>query len=308
MHLTSSDSSLSASGVIKAFDLKNLNPLLSLYDTNLSGTLNGELSYQKNINDLSSRINAEFKAEDAIANVNTGNDEARSISIKSSDLSIVQEQGFAVTTSMTLDNNDQVSAELTVASAIESPNFSDAALKGFVSARLSELSNFQAVAAPLDALEGSLNTDIKLGGSVSDPIVSVQTSLSNGSANIPDLGLTLSQIELSAHSDDKQKITMNGHIHSGDGAIEINGDLDLANLKQPRATIFLQGANIELINTHEVHVDGNISAQINITDDLIELDGDIALVHASFYLERVAFISGFMLVCIELLKKSNIGI
>lgn len=280
MSITTNNASLTANADVHELELSNFNPLLGLYDASVSGIINGKFDYQKKASAPNSTVLAELVATNSVISIAQANAEPQSLTIAATSLTIAQDQTITASANLVLENEGTLSAELSIASAFESLNFSTAKLTGHATANLNDLSRFQAIISPLSDLKGSFNADIDLNGSLSEPIVGMQTELSNGEVKIPDLGLELTDIALSAKSSGEQKVIINGAITSGDGLLRMTGDLDLSKPGSPRVAVFIKGDNIELMKTPEVHVDGDIDASIVITDDLIDVNGNIALVQA----------------------------
>lgn len=269
-----------ATGDVRKLELNNLNPLLSLYDVSLLGQLNGTFSYDKRTDNPSAIIEAQLQAKNSTVSVRHANSDSQTLIIESADVDIRQNQTLTAKARLLLENDDRVSAEISVAQAFESAEFSTAALNGRVFAELKDLSKFRAVTAPLSDLKGSLNADINLSGSVSQPSIGMQTELKNGQVSIVDLGLTLNQIEFSARSTGDQKITLDGSLNSGKGQLHIDGDLNFEKLNQPLIGLSIKGDNVELMNTNEIHIDGNLDTKIIITNTLIDVSGNVSLVQA----------------------------
>lgn len=269
-----------ATGDVRKLKLNNLNPFLSLYDISLLGQLNGTFNYDKKTDRPSATIEVQLQAKDSILSVKQANSAPQTLIIESADIDIKQNQTLTTTAQLLLENDDTVSLKLSVAEAFESAEFKTAKLDGRLFAKLKDLSKFQAVSAPLSNLKGSLNADVSLSGSISEPSVGMQTELKNGQLSITGLGLTLDQIEFSARSTDDQKIVLNGSLNSGKGLLDINGDLNLSTLNHPSIRLSIKGDNVALMKTSEIHIDGNLDTKIVITNDLVDLSGNVSLVQA----------------------------
>ncbi len=306
--LNSDSNGLAANGKISDVELHNLNPLLALYDISLAGKLAGEFEYNKEAATSTAEIRAQFTANNSTLDVNKGGDNQQSLAILTTEITLSQRQTLNSKVLITLENDDRVSAELAVAAALGSPDFTHSKLDGRIIAQLNDLSTFQAIALPLNKLKGSLDADISLDGTINTPTVGMRTRLQDAQIEIPDLGLRLSEIQLNATSVGKQNIEIEGSLKSGQGNLEVGGDLNFSQLNQPRFSLSLKGKNVELMKTPEVYVDGNVDTQIIITNDLIELSGNVALVQADldFQLPENAVLASEDVVLLgeEQLKKS----
>ncbi len=278
--ISANEKNVVANGIVSELELSNLDPLMSLYDSRLSGKLNGQFKYNKSTSDSASTLFAEVQTSNSTLSIQRSNSVTETLAIKSAELSISQNPTLTATSSIFLENNDQITSEISVASAFESENFLDEKLNGRIIAVVNDLSKLQILSGPMSDLKGSLDADIRLDGSISAPQVGMQTYLKNGQLALPDLGISLSDIELSAKSNGKQEITLEGGLSSGKGQLEINGDFNLFELSKPRISIALKGDNLELMKTPEIHVDGNLDTKIVITSDLVDVSGNVRLINA----------------------------
>ena len=271
---------LKIDGKANTLELANLNPLLSLYDMTLSGQVEGDFAYLKNTDQADSNLHAELNAQNSTLEVKTTEQTQQAFKLKSIKISLDQQPLITAKAQFLLESGDKVSADIAVDSNIESPDFDHANLRGRIVAQLSDLSEFQALSTPVSGLRGSLNANINLGGSIDSPTVGMQSQLKNGQFDIPDLGLSLTDIDLNATSVGRQNIEIGGNLTSGQGNLKVNGKLDFAKLDEPRFDLNLDGDNLALMSTHEINIDGNLNTDIVITKDSLELNGEIDLIQA----------------------------
>lgn len=280
LKLRSDKNGLQGSGQLTSLALENLNPMLSLYDISIAGQANGGFNYSRKAGQIYSEIDAQLQALESSLVVKNGEDSLQTFELDSIKLELEQNKSISAKALIQLNGGDRASADITVDSKIESPDFDQANLRGRIVAELSDLGQFQAVTAPLSNLQGSLNANVNLGGSIAAPNVGMQTRLKDGQLDIPDLGLSLKGIDLNATSLGRKSIEVSGNLFSGKGQLDIDGELDFAKLNEPRFALQLSGENIELMHTPEVHIDGDVNTTTVITKDLIDLSGSINLVHA----------------------------
>lgn len=271
---------LVVNGNITELGLANLSPLLSLYDITLLGQLTGDFNYTKKAHQAHSNLGLTLNAQESTFAVEAIEQGQQTFNLNEINIELNQQESITAKGLFVLQNGDRVSADITVDSKIESSDFNHANLRGRIVAQLSDLSEFQAITAPINGLQGSLNANITLGGRISSPTVGMQTQFEKGQFEIPDLGLSLTEIDLSATSVGRQNIEVTGNLVSGDGDLKIDGKLDFATLNEPRFDLNLSGNQLELMNTHEIHIDGNVDTSIIITKDLIELTGVLDLIEA----------------------------
>lgn len=272
--------STNASAIIKNVNLNNLNPLLSLYDATASGLLNGEFDYQKSNTMNAAKIEAKLDSSNSIISFKQVNGQTQELSFASVTANIHQQNVLKVDAKLQLDNGDHASFDLNIDSAIEHSDFLTSSLNGTIVAQLDDLTALKAATPMLSSLDGSLNSDIKLSGSLNDPKVAMQTNLRGANLSIADLGLNLQSINMMATSVDTQKIALSGSLISGKGTLNIDGSLDFSKLNDPKVRLSLKGQKLELMKTPEILIDGDVDLNIVVNNELLDLNGSVNLIQA----------------------------
>lgn len=280
VNFTANATDTTASVTLNAVDLASFNPVLGLRDISLSGLVNGELDYQKSTTKTASTINATLNAVDTLVSFQRAQGEAQSLSISTVSASIVQQDNLKVDAVLRLDNGDEANIKLGLDSYIESPEMSTASLTGRIIAKFENLSTLQAAIPSLSNLSGSLNSDIAISGNMSEPKVAMKTQLKDANLAIQELGLNLQAINVTVTSADDQKIEVSGSLNSGKGSIDIEGSLDFEKLDRPLMLLSLKGSALELMNTPEIFVEGDVNLNIAANKDLLNLKGEVTLLQA----------------------------
>ena len=286
--LNANQTQLNASGRINAVDLVNLNPFLSLYDATASGLLNGNFDYQKTTSEDSARITAELDATDSVVTFIQLQGQPQQIAIASLNANLKQQRTINIDAKVELDNGDQATMALNIDSALgktkeqtrEQNNFSSAPINGKIQANFDDLSALRALAPLLSRLDGSLNSDITVSGSVNKPQLAMQAQLTDANLAIADLGLNLTAINLQATTSGQHTIELHGSLQSGQGELDVNGRLDLSKLTEAQVQLNLTGQSLELMHTPEIHIEGDVDLAININKNLLDLNGKVNLTQA----------------------------
>lgn len=104
----------------------------------------------------------------------------------------------------------------------------------------------------IQKLKGQVAGDIQVSGLLAKPSVSGVARLSNGQVYLPEAGVLLDAISLNMQAAGADRMTINGSMRAGQGILNANGTLLLANLPQWQADVTLVGNNLKLMDTHEV--------------------------------------------------------
>ncbi len=99
-------------------------------------------------------------------------------------------------------------------------------LSGQLNAALPDLRLVQGFVPDLQDVSGNLDVTLNLEGKIEQPIITGVFLLEDGKANLPAGGLELSDLQLRAEADGNQYLTLNGRVNSGEGYLQISGDID----------------------------------------------------------------------------------
>ncbi|MEI8573743.1 translocation/assembly module TamB domain-containing protein [Methylomonas sp. WH-1] len=101
-------------------------------------------------------------------------------------------------------------------------------LAGNLAAKINDLGLFQGLVPNMSGLKGRFGADLKLGGSLPQPVAQGRLSLEDGRLQIDELGIVLSDIQLHADAvNDDQPLQVHGSLRSGGGRLAIDGLLGL---------------------------------------------------------------------------------
>ena len=137
--------------------------------------------------------------------------------------------------------------------------------------------------APLETLlpyandvKGDFRADLTAGGSFVKPYVLGKVSMRDGTANLPRLGLDLTNMELQIDSTQAGDISLVGRLQSGEGTLSLVGDINKIGTPDWSLQGFVNGANVKVISlpqlkatlTPDIKLTANASA-INIAGTAI---------------------------------------
>ncbi len=119
----------------------------------------------------------------------------------------------------------------------------DRSLDGNITAAFPDLSLIAGFVPQLEQVQGRLNVQTRLGGSLAEPRVEGLVSIDDASARLPAAGIELKGIGLALRSDGGP-MQVNGQLTSGEGTLRINGNVDLGGAKGPTVDLTLKGDGV----------------------------------------------------------------
>ncbi|RYY03891.1 MAG: hypothetical protein EOO53_05095 [Gammaproteobacteria bacterium] len=146
-------------------------------------------------------------------------------------------------------------------------------INGTATIALNNLAPMEGLLPFLNNVQGSASGKFNLGGTVSKPELTGNFNISNGSANLPKLGLELKNISFQVTSPSVNSAHVEGAITSGDGTLVTQGDF--INLGSPdwywKANVF--GAGIRIIEQSQLKATISPNLKLSANAKSIELTG-----------------------------------
>ncbi len=119
-------------------------------------------------------------------------------------------------------------------------------LGGEVVANLNDLSIISAFAPQLQAVEGRLRSDLKLGGTLSAPRIGGELGLTKFAAEIPQVAVKLHDTWLKIHDDGGGALRIDGRARSGPGELALSGKVDPG---KRAITLNIEGDQFQVANS-----------------------------------------------------------
>jgi len=194
--------------------------------------------------------------------------------------------GLAIRGNVQVAQGGQAGAAGTVQGSVNLPGFrvgkpvGEQPLVGHVTAQLGDLRFLQALVPVLGATGGQATADLALSGTLGTPGVSGRVHLTGGSAEVPALGLKLTEIEITASGDGSGPLAIAGSLRSGEGTLKITGSSPLVPGQGQPLRLDLVGERIQLADLEEAHVVGNPDLQIAYDGALLRVAGQVVVPQA----------------------------
>jgi len=177
-----------------------------------------------------------------------------------------------------LTNNGRLDGQVSISGAQQ-------ALAGQVSLHVSNLALLEIFTTEVVNPKGAINADFGLGGTVSQPAVTGQATISDFAAEIPAMGLKLSQGRVAVSTTDARHFHLDGTVHSGDGNLLLAGSAALGNDAQ--SVLSVKGSNFKAIDIPAAKV--AISPDLAVRHDAngLNITGSVALDSADVNLDKL---------------------
>jgi translocation and assembly module TamB len=143
-------------------------------------------------------------------------------------------------------------------------------LQGRLDLELSDLSRLSLISPAIQNPSGVIAGDFTLAGTLQSPQLLGNIDLSEGAIDIPELGLELREIVLRLHTPANDRLELQGGLRSGNGQLQLKGELTLDGQAGFPASLQLKGTEVTVANLPE--------AKVEVTPNLtLERDGQATL-------------------------------
>ena len=151
-------------------------------------------------------------------------------------------------------------------------------IQGRAIAQLDHLKLLGQLALPgMDAVDGQLESNIRLGGSLSDPAFDGAFKLSNGLIRYAPIGLSLEEIEFEGRVTQRDRGTFKGQFRAGEGVASLEGDFLFENMESVNLEFELAGEQLMLVNTDTLKVLTDTKLKIGLSPQRMDINGQIAV-------------------------------
>ncbi|MCW8889526.1 MAG: translocation/assembly module TamB domain-containing protein, partial [Sedimenticola sp.] len=161
------------------------------------------------------------------------------------------------------------------------------ALSGHLDAQLPDLKPIGLLLPGLSDLRGKLKAEATLGGYLQQPEIQGFMTLTEGSTNLPQLGLELKEITLSAKNQGTERLLLEGAMNSGGGLLKLEGDLLLNAEQRWPLTLKLKGEQVQVVRLPEAVAYASPELAITLKKNQLALRGTLTVPRASIQLKEL---------------------
>lgn len=149
------------------------------------------------------------------------------------------------------------------------------ALSGELLIDFDDLGWLEAFVPQLSAVSGQLNGRLNVQGTLENPVIGSDISLTNGNMDIPALGLNLREIEFNVDSEDSNHFALNGQILSGTGSMSLTSDLYEPLSENRRLELHVAGDEFTLANLADLQIAISPDIRVEASDQGINVGGQL---------------------------------
>jgi len=268
---------------LDAISLAAVNPLLNSSGITVTGQLDGQIAYSKQSEDVNSTLDGFLTSSNTVLNWQeavAGQHKTKSVAVQKVDVNVAQTNQLSLNGLISMADGSGLEVSAIASRAFDSRDFESASLRGLAKLRLSDLSALPPELFGMLPVNGELDARIDLAGVISEPVLALDAAILNASVELPEVGLSLTEIGATVKSVDQSLVVLQGTVKSGDGLLDLDGQVDLADMTAPIVTAHLQGKALTLANTHELMIVGDLDLDTIVTKELVDLRGSVRLANA----------------------------
>lgn len=149
-----------------------------------------------------------------------------------------------------------------------------------------DIANVGFLVPAINKLKGQVALDIKAQGALDKPNLQGGLRLENAGLELPDTGIKIEGLALSALMAGGQQVNIKGQASSGGGRLELDGRLDIAGTK-PRLDASLRGQNFQVARIPMAEVLISPDIKLNLKDNNFLASGNLLLPKAIIKLKEL---------------------
>jgi len=261
---------------IKDFALQSLQPLLA-DGYSIDGTVNADIKFKRNSDGLQQQLKWR---------------QSRTLLSFSDDVETVETVIDAVHIDLLSDQKQtdfafkltgEQGLHLVASATVSGPLAPESALKATAKGVLPSIELLRPLAQRVvhpGQLQGELVIDLDVNGTLEHPLFVGGATLSDGTLELLDAGITYRDININASSRGKDKLQLTGDLRSGVGSANIQGEVQVTEKSGLVADISIKGQNLATVRAADLSVDVSPDIKLHIGKDVFDISGSILIPHA----------------------------
>ena len=158
---------------------------------------------------------------------------------------------------------------------------------GKVLMQFDNLAPLETVLPYANDVKGDFRADLTAGGTFAKPYVLGNISLHNGTANLPRLGLDLTNMELDITSTQAGDINVMSRLQSGDGTLSLVGDINKIGTPDWSLQGFLNGTNVKVVSLPQLKATLSPDIKVTANASTMNLSGSAIIPWARANIKRL---------------------
>src|SRR3569623_3081065 len=139
----------------------------------------------------------------------------------------------------------------------------------------------------MENTSGRVDANLQLSGSWNAPQLVGEVALGDGRADLPNLGIRAEAVNLRMRSHDRNHISIDGSLRSGDGTLTVRGAARQSGARGWLTEVALSGQRIEVITTAEVLVIASPDLRLSVAGSRVDLTGEVLVPEANIRLREL---------------------
>lgn len=199
----------------------------------------------------------------------------------------LKEARLQASAKLTLVGQGGFQADVGLSPVIPGGDWGESRLDGKIDLSLSQLGLLTALTPMIEESRGRIALHAALGGTVAEPEVKGEATLHQGSAQIPSLGIHLTEFQLTLQSRGDGTLSVRGSAKSGPGSLRIGGSVTLdAEQGWPMALTF-KGDRFQILDTREAKVLASPDLTLRLQKPKIDLTGEVLIPEAALAIKAL---------------------
>ncbi|MEY3220422.1 MAG: hypothetical protein RIT27_1779 [Pseudomonadota bacterium] len=256
--------------------LKPILPTNIHLDNSLSGSFKADLQPNGTINAESAwqLDKGQLKIEDKINGLQTFDVLGGTLDLK------LNKQGLQTQLKLQPLDFVDVNANITLPNFNKLPfNIEKQSIQGKIYTKVQNFDRLPQLVPILEKAEGFLQLDADLNGKLTNPQIQGILDLNAPLLQLPDLGLQLKDLHLTARNQAFDKLDIQGRVRSGEGYLTLGGALTMA--EKWALALHLDGKNFEVVNNPSAWVIISPAVGLQLQPNLLNLEGEIVVPDAT---------------------------
>lgn len=159
-------------------------------------------------------------------------------------------------------------------------------LHGRVDAKVETLEFLDPLFDEVDDLEGNLEGQAELGGSLADLSIRGSLTLGHGKVHVAPLGVLFEDVTFEARAEGSGPIRLSGSARTGEGRIEASGTAHLFDTEERRASLRIQGDGVTIYQRPDATIVVDPDLDLSVTPEHIDVSGQVDVPRARFQLDE----------------------
>ena len=149
-----------------------------------------------------------------------------------------------------------------------------AKINGKLNATITDLGVISLFAPQLQKVSGRLKADINATGSIQKLALRGEIRLENAGASIPEAGIKLQDLQLTAASNGQEPLQLSGSVRSGSGQLQLTGEIDPL---KPQLNLSIKGQNFQMVDTTDVRIQISPDLKLDLAQQQIRIEGQVTI-------------------------------